>query len=145
MLYAYVELLAVCRSKRLILSAAILDIAFTWKARQTMDDYHQILKYVLRLIIATIWIVVLPVYYVNTRRKYSCYSIRPGSVLGEWCYSSFMVVVAVYLMTNMVDMVLFFVPAVGRYIETSNYRICTALAWWTQVGYYRQYDSSPIY
>lgn len=123
-------------SAALKLIHAILDITSTWKARQTMDDYHQILKYVLRLIIAMIWIVVLPVYYVNTRRKYTCYSIRPGSVLGAWCYSSFMVVVAVYLMTNMVDMILFFVPAVGRYIETSNYRICTVLAWWTQPRLY---------
>ncbi|KNA15478.1 hypothetical protein SOVF_097910 [Spinacia oleracea] len=110
---------------------AILEIVFTWKARTTMDS-KQIWKYVLRLIVALIWAIVLPVYYVHTRRKYTCYSIRPGSLVGDWCYSSYMVAVAVYLIGSAVDIILFFVPAIGRYIETSNNRICTCLSWWTQ-------------
>ncbi|XP_021773953.1 putative callose synthase 8 [Chenopodium quinoa] len=110
---------------------AILEIAFTWKARTTMDT-KRIWKYVLRLIIATIWAIILPVFYVNTRRKYTCYSIRPGTLLGKWCYSSYMMAVAIYLIGNAVDVILFFVPAIGRYIETSNNRICTYLSWWTQ-------------
>ncbi|XP_074319213.1 putative callose synthase 8 isoform X1 [Silene latifolia] len=114
---------------------ALLDIVFTWKARNTMEA-HRIVKYVLRLIIAVIWTIILPVLYVSTRRKYTCYSIRPGSLLGDWCYSSYMLAVVIYLMTNAVDMVLFFVPAIGRYIETSNNRICTTLSWWTQPRLY---------
>ncbi|KMS98256.1 hypothetical protein BVRB_4g094050 [Beta vulgaris subsp. vulgaris] len=110
---------------------AILEIAFTWKARKTMDSKH-VWKYVLRLIIALVWAIILPVYYVHTRRKYTCYSIRPGSLLGDWCYSSYMVAVAIYLMSDAVDVIFFFVPAIGRYIETSNNRICTYLSWWTQ-------------
>ena len=97
-------------------------------------DSSQILKFVVRLIIAMVWIIILPVLYVNTRRKYTCYSIRRDSVLGDWCYSSYMVAVVVYLMGNAVDVILFFVPPIGRYIETSNDRICAFLSWWTQVG-----------
>ncbi|VFQ62052.1 unnamed protein product [Cuscuta campestris] len=55
-----------------------------------------------------------------------------GSWLGEWCYSSYMVAVALYLMTNAVDMILFLVPVLGKYIETSNSRVCIILSWWTQ-------------
>ncbi|XP_059662797.1 putative callose synthase 8 [Cornus florida] len=110
---------------------ALLDIAFTWKARFT-TDFSQILKHVLKVVVAIIWTIVLPVCYASSRRKYTCYSTQYGSWLGEWCYSSYMVAVAFYLMTNAINMVLFFVPVVGRYIETSNCHICTILSWWTQ-------------
>ncbi|KAI3457533.1 hypothetical protein Pfo_014196 [Paulownia fortunei] len=110
---------------------AILDVAFTWKARSTMDSTHR-LKDVLKIVGAMIWTIVLPIYYSTSRRKYTCYSTQDGSWLGEWCYSSYMVAVAFYLISNAVNMVLFFVPAVGKYIETSNTRICTVLSWWTQ-------------
>lgn len=45
-----------------------------------------------------------------------------------------MVAVVVYLMTNAVDLVLFFVPAVSKYLETSNWRMCTTISRWTQVN-----------
>ncbi|XP_050370862.1 putative callose synthase 8 isoform X1 [Argentina anserina] len=114
---------------------AILDIAFTWKVRQTLDFSAKV-KHVMKLGVAVIWTIVLPVYYSNSRRKYTCYSTTYGSWLQEWCFSSFMVAVAIYLMTNAVEIVLFFVPAVRKYIEISNYRICTILSWWTQPRLY---------
>uniref|UniRef100_A0A1S3X858 Callose synthase 8 n=3 Tax=Nicotiana TaxID=4085 RepID=A0A1S3X858_TOBAC len=114
---------------------AILDIIFTWKARCTVDP-NQTLKHVLRVVVAMMWTIILPIYYASSRRKYTCYSTQSGSWLGEWCYSSYMVAVAFYLMTNAIDMVLFFVPVVGKYIETSNYRICMFLSWWTQPKLY---------
>ncbi|KAL9257814.1 putative callose synthase 8 [Drosera capensis] len=107
----------------------ILDIAFSWKARHTMN-FHQILKYVLKLIVAVIWTAILPIYYAQGRRKYTYVS---GSRLQEWCSSSYMVAVLVYIMTNAVDVVLFLVPAIGMYIEASNCTILTILSWWTQV------------
>lgn len=113
--------------------AAVLDIAFTWNARCTMDS-SQLQKNVLKMVVAVIWTIILPILYASSRKKYTCYySSDYGSWLGEWCYSSYMVAVAIYLLMNALDMVLFLVPAVGRYIETSNYRICTILSWWTQV------------
>ncbi|KAL0362554.1 UNVERIFIED_CONTAM: putative callose synthase 8, partial [Sesamum calycinum] len=114
---------------------AVLDVAFTWKARSTMDSAHR-RKDVLKIVGAMIWTIVLPIYYSSSRRKYTCYSAQDGSWLREWCYSSYMVAVAFYLISNAVNMVLFLVPAVGKYIETSNTRICTVLSWWTQPRLY---------
>ncbi|RVW84865.1 putative callose synthase 8 [Vitis vinifera] len=110
---------------------AILDIAFTWKARHTMDFYQR-LKYVLKLVVAMIWTIVLPVCYADSRRKHTCHSTEYGSWPGEWCISSYMVAVAFYLMTNAVEMVLFLVPTVSKYIEISNFQLCMILSWWTQ-------------
>ncbi|XVF18390.1 hypothetical protein REPUB_Repub11eG0017400 [Reevesia pubescens] len=87
-------------------------------------------------LIQVIWTIVLPVVYAHSRRKYTCYSAQYGSWLGEWCYSSFMVSVAVDLMTNAVDLVLFFVPAVSKCIEISNWRMCTTISRWTQPRLY---------
>ncbi|KAM3732281.1 hypothetical protein ACB098_11G048200 [Castanea mollissima] len=114
---------------------AILDITCTWKARGTMG-FSQKRKHVMKMAVALIWTLILPLCYAKSRRKYTCYSTQYGSWLGEWCFSSYMVAVAIYLTTNAVDMVLFFVPAVSKYIEVSNYRIWTVLRWWTQPGIY---------
>lgn len=99
-----------------------------------MDSAHR-RKDMLRIVVAMIWIVILPVYYSRSRRNYTCYSAQNGSWLGEWCYSSYMVAVAFYLFSNAVNMILFLVPAVGKYIETSNNRMCIVISWWTQVFY----------
>ncbi|KAK7272638.1 hypothetical protein RJT34_29359 [Clitoria ternatea] len=109
---------------------AILDIAFVWKARYTME-YSQKVKLVMKLVFASIWTIVLPVCYANSRRKYTCYSL-----VEEWCFTSYMVAAAIYLTTNAVEVVLFFVPAVAKYIEVSNYQICKVLSWWTQPRIY---------
>ncbi|KAK1591245.1 hypothetical protein Q3G72_004616 [Acer saccharum] len=117
---------------------AIFDISFTWKARRTMES-SQKKKYMLKLVVAVIWTIVLPVLYANSRRNYTCYSTYSAQYkgwLGELCFSSYMVAVTIYLMTNAVELVLFFVPAVSKYIETSNFRICTMLSWWTQPRLY---------
>nr|GEV30185.1 putative callose synthase 8 [Tanacetum cinerariifolium] len=114
---------------------AVLDIMFTWKARSTMDE-SRTRKHALKVVIAMIWTIMLPIFYSKTRRKYTCYSTNYGSWFGEWCYSTYMLVVAFYLMSNAVNMILFSVPAIGRYIETSNSRISSLLAWWTQPRLY---------
>ncbi|KAJ8755066.1 hypothetical protein K2173_016646 [Erythroxylum novogranatense] len=117
------------------LMQAILDIVFTWKARLTMDIFEK-RKQVLKLVVAVIWTVILPIYYVKTRRKYTCYSTKPGSWQGELCLSSFMIAVSVYLILDAVEMVLFFVPVVSKYIETSNWHMLKILSWWTQPRLY---------
>jgi len=116
-----------------VFDTAILDIAFLWKARYTME-YSQKVKLVMKLVLAIIWTIVLPVCYANSRRKYTCYSTNYGSLIEEWCFTSYMVAAAIYLTTNAVEVVLFFVPSVAKYIEVSNYKICRVLSWWTQVS-----------
>ncbi|KAL8135546.1 putative callose synthase 8 isoform X2 [Apium graveolens] len=114
---------------------AVLDISFTWNARCTMHS-SQLKKKVLKMVVAMIWTIILPILYSSSSKKFTCYSSEYGSWLGEWCYSPYMVAVAIYLLTNALDLILFLVPAIGRYIETSNFRICTILSWWTQPRLY---------
>ncbi|KAK2976918.1 hypothetical protein RJ640_006426, partial [Escallonia rubra] len=52
--------------------AAILDIVFTWKARCTMDSTRS-KKYVLKVVVAVIWTIVLPVLYASSRKKYTVF------------------------------------------------------------------------
>uniref|UniRef100_A0A6N2MZZ2 1,3-beta-glucan synthase n=1 Tax=Salix viminalis TaxID=40686 RepID=A0A6N2MZZ2_SALVM len=111
---------------------AILDIVFTWKNRLMMDNLSR-KKQVLKLLVAVIWTIVLPIYYARSKRKYTCYSTQYRSWLGELCFSSYMVAVAIFLTTNAVEMVLFFVPAIHKFIEVSNYQIFKIFSWWTQV------------
>ncbi|GAU28412.1 hypothetical protein TSUD_54640 [Trifolium subterraneum] len=92
---------------------AISDIAFTWKARYTME-HSQKVKLLVKLAFAIIWNIILPVCYSNSRRKY-CYYTKYGSL--QWCFTSYMVAAVIYLTSNAAEVVLFFVPAMGKYIE----------------------------
>ncbi|XP_056172840.1 putative callose synthase 8 isoform X2 [Syzygium oleosum] len=110
---------------------AIIDIAFTWKLRNTMDSLERT-RHWLNLAVAAMWTIILPTCYAKSRKKYTCYSMQSGSWLKELCFSPYMIAVGIYMMSNAVQMVLFFVPAVRNYIEVSNCRICTILSWWTK-------------
>lgn len=108
--------------------AAILDIAFAWKARQTMESFEKI-RHSVKLAFAVIWTIVLPICYAYSRRKYTCLSSQYKSWLDEWCFTSYMVAVGLFLMTNAIEMVLFFVPAIRKFIEISNHRIFSIFSW----------------
>ncbi|KAJ6887506.1 hypothetical protein NC651_027750 [Populus alba x Populus x berolinensis] len=51
----------------------------------------------------------------NLRESILVISTQYRSWLGELCFSSYMVAVALFLTTNAVEMVLFFVPAIHKY------------------------------
>lgn len=121
------------KTVHILFVTAISDIAFTWKTRYTME-HSQKVKHMVKLVFAIIWNIILPVCYANSRRKYTCYSTKYGSLVEEWCFTSYMVASAIYLTSNAAEVVLFFVPAMGKYIEVSNNKICRVLAWWIQVS-----------
>lgn len=87
----------------------------------------------LKVGLSVIWMIVLPVCYAKSRRKYTCSPSRYGTWLDNWCINAYMVSVGLYLLTNSVDMVLFFVPVINKFIEISNYRVCSIMFWWKQV------------
>jgi callose synthase len=93
-------------------------------------SYSHKLRYGVKLLAACIWTVTLPASY-NISKKYPVCSAK--NVIGRLCFSQYMVVVAIYLTTNVMGMALFLVPAVGSYIETSNSCICKILSWWRRV------------
>lgn len=114
------------------LVAGILGIIFKWKARNTMP-INEKKKQMVKLGFAAMWTIILPVLYSHSRRKYMCYFTDYKTWLGEWCFSPYMVAVTIYMTGNAIELVLFFVPAISKYIETSNHRIFKTLSWWGQV------------
>ncbi|PIA33973.1 hypothetical protein AQUCO_03900091v1 [Aquilegia coerulea] len=114
---------------------ALLDLAFIWKVRDTMDS-SQSVRYMLKPVAAAIWTIILPVFYADSRRNSRCSLKQYQSWIGDWCLSSYTVTVAFYLGSNAIGMVLFLVPAINKYIETSNWRVCTAFSWWAQPRLY---------
>ncbi|XP_074588343.1 LOW QUALITY PROTEIN: putative callose synthase 8 [Curcuma longa] len=112
-----------------------LDIAFTWKARHTLGFYQK-LRFALKFCICGIWTITLPTAYSTSQRNSVCSTKLSQSNLYLFCLSSYMIVVAIYLLSNVVGMTLFFFPAVITYIEISNWRICKLLSWWAQPRLY---------
>ncbi|KAL5665143.1 hypothetical protein ACJX0J_025251, partial [Zea mays] len=113
----------------------ILDIAFSWRTKGTMR-VDQILRFTIKLSLVVAWAIILPVFYANSQNYKACSTKRSKTFLGMFCLSKYMVVVALYLASNVVGMALFFVPAVTNYIETSTWRICNVLSWWCQPQLY---------
>lgn len=112
--------------------AVILDITFSWRTKRTMR-FSQKLRFAVKLSIAVAWAIILPIFYASSQNYLSCSARRPKTFLGIFCLSKYMVVVALYLTSNVIGMALFFVPAVSSLLETSTWRICNMLAWWCQV------------
>lgn len=112
--------------------AVILDIAFSWRTKRTMK-FDQILRFTLKLSLAVSWAIILPIFYASSQNYKACSAKQSKTLLGMFCLSKYMVVVALYLASNVIGMALFFVPAVTNYIETSTWRVCSMLSWWCQV------------
>lgn len=114
--------------------SAVLDVAMMWKARSSMSFYVQ-LRYVLKVITAAAWVVVLPITY--------SYSWNHPSGLGEtiknWfgngssSPSLFILAVVIYLSPNMLSGLLFLLPIIRRNLEKSDYNIVRFMMWWSQV------------
>ncbi|KAL5707496.1 putative callose synthase 8 [Ranunculus cassubicifolius] len=114
---------------------ALLDLAFVWNVRHTMD-YYQRVRYILKPVAAATWTIILPVFYADSRRNSRCFVKQSGSWIGDWCLSSYMVAVAFYMASNAIGMVLFLVPTINKFIETSTWSVCTIFSWWTQPRLY---------
>jgi len=112
------------------MAAVILDIAFTWKARHIMNYYDK-LRFVFKFFFAATWSITLPCSYATSQTYSACSTERPA--MDKFCLSPYMIVVIIYLMANVVGIILFLVPAVSSFIETSNWQVCNVLSWWAQV------------
>uniref|UniRef100_A0A0D3F323 1,3-beta-glucan synthase n=1 Tax=Oryza barthii TaxID=65489 RepID=A0A0D3F323_9ORYZ len=89
----------------------ILDITFSWRTKSTMR-FSQKLRFAVKLSIAVAWAIILPIFYASSQNYFSCSARQPKTFLGIFCLSKYMVVVALYLTSNVIGMALFFVPAV---------------------------------
>lgn len=102
------------------------DIVFTWKARKTMS-FNQKLRFVVKFVIAATWTITLPVSYASSTRNCS------ETSFDDFCLSTYIITVGIYLASNVIGSAFFLVPAVTNYIETSNWCVCKFLSWYAQV------------
>ncbi|KAJ6704704.1 LYST-INTERACTING PROTEIN LIP5 DOPAMINE RESPONSIVE PROTEIN DRG-1 [Salix purpurea] len=123
------------------LGQAILDVILSWKSRQMMS-FHVKLRYILKVVSAATWVVVLPVTYAYTWKENP-----PGfaqTIKGWFGNSSssssssslFILAVVIYLAPNMLAALLFLFPFIRRFLERSNYRIVMFMMWWSQPRLY---------
>nr|AXY97640.1 Glucan synthase-like 12 [Populus tomentosa] len=120
------------------LGQAILDVILSWKARQIMS-FHVKLRYILKVVSAAAWVVVLPVTYAYTWKENP-----PGfaqTIKGWFGNSSsssslFVLAVVIYLAPNMLAALLFLFPFIRRFLERSDYRIVMFMMWWSQPRLY---------
>ncbi|GLJ07080.1 hypothetical protein SUGI_0057310 [Cryptomeria japonica] len=115
---------------------AILDIVLSWRARQSMKK-TQILRLILKFVIAAAWVIILPACYVHSWDNPTGLLRSLKNWVGQWKSPSlYIVAVVIYLIPNYLAAILFLFPMVRRFVESSNWRIFTILTWWQQPRLY---------
>ncbi|KAL5832191.1 hypothetical protein ACOSQ4_017545 [Xanthoceras sorbifolium] len=119
------------------LGQAFLDVILSWKAQQSMS-VHVKLRYILKLVSAAAWVIVLPVTYAYTWENPPGFAQTIKSWFGNGAHrpSLFILAVVIYLSPNMLAAVLFLFPFIRRFLERSNYRIVMLMMWWSQPRLY---------
>ncbi|CAH9107488.1 unnamed protein product [Cuscuta europaea] len=115
---------------------AILDILLSLNAWRSMR-FTQILRYLLKLVVAALWVVLLPITYSKSvqnptgvvRFFNNLGGIIPNQSLFYYC-------VAIYLIPNILAAFLFMFPCMRKSMEKSNWRIVVLLMWWSQPKLY---------
>ncbi|KAJ7965070.1 Callose synthase-like protein [Quillaja saponaria] len=113
-----------------------LDMILTWHAWKNMK-YTQVLRYLLKFVVAAVWVVVLPISYSSSLQNPSGLIKFFTSWAGDWGTQSFYnYVVALYIIPNILAVLVFFLPPLRRIMERSNMRIITLIMWWAQPKLY---------
>lgn len=130
-----------------LLTAAILDVILSWKARRSMS-FHVKLRYILKAVCAAAWVVILPVTYAY-REDPPGFAQTIRRWFGNTSSSSslYILAVVIYMSPNMLAILLFLFPSIRRFLESSNYKIVMLMMWWSQVrkGFCVQLFSFLIY
>lgn len=93
------------------------------------------LRYVLKVVSAAAWVVILPVSYAYSWKDASGFAqtIKNWFGKGAGSPSVFLVFVLIYLSPNMLSLLLFFSPFIRRSLERSDFKIVMLIMWWSQV------------
>ena len=111
-----------------------MDIVLSFNAWKSLK-MTQIVRYLLKFVMAAFWVVVLPICYFSSLQNPTGLVRFFSSWVGDWSNQSFYnYAVALYLLPNMLAAVLFVLPPLRRTMERSNYRVVTLLMWWAQVS-----------
>ncbi|WRX34228.1 Glycosyl transferase [Theobroma cacao] len=116
------------------LGQAVLDVILSWKAQQSMS-FHVKLRYILKVLSAAAWVIVLPVTYAYTWDDPSGFARTIQSWFGNTSNSPslFILAVVIYLSPNMLAAMLFLFPFIRRFLESSHYKIVMLMMWWSQI------------
>ncbi|XP_062171456.1 callose synthase 3 [Alnus glutinosa] len=119
------------------LGQAVLDVILSWKSQQSMS-IHVKLRYILKVVSAAAWVVVLPVTYAYTWENPPGFAQTIKSWFGNSSSSPslFILAVVIYLSPNMLAAILFLFPFIRRFLERSNYKIVMLMMWWSQPRLY---------
>ncbi|XP_030515431.1 callose synthase 7 [Rhodamnia argentea] len=115
---------------------ASLDIILSLKAWKSMRC-TQILRYILKFVLAAVWAVVLPIGYSGLVRNPTGV-VKFFSTWGrDWRNESFFYyAIAIFMIPNVLAAILFFVPYLRRTMERSSMFPITVLMWWAQPKLY---------
>ncbi|XP_050944379.1 callose synthase 1 isoform X4 [Cucumis melo] len=119
------------------LAQAIVDIILSWKARKSMSFYVK-LRYVLKIVSAVAWVIVLSVAYALSWKNPSGFTQTLKSWFGN-SFSSpsfFIVAIVIYLSPNMLSGLLFIFPTIRSFLERSNNKAVMLMMWWSQPRLY---------
>ena len=99
-----------------------------------MSFYVQ-LRYILKVITAAVWVIILPVTYAYGLKNPSGFSQTIKNWIGNGSGSSsvFIIAVIIYLSPNMLSILFFLFPLIRRYLERSDSKILALMMWWSQV------------
>ncbi|KAE8718759.1 Callose synthase 4 [Hibiscus syriacus] len=119
------------------LGQAVLDVILSWKAQQSMS-FHVKLRYILKVVSAAAWVIVLPVTYAYTSDNPSGIARTIQGWFGSTSSSPslFILAVVIYLSPNMLAAILFLFPFIRRFLENSHYKIVMLMMWWSQPRLY---------
>ncbi|KAI5072192.1 hypothetical protein GOP47_0012298 [Adiantum capillus-veneris] len=111
---------------------AIVDIGLNLKAWRSMR-LTNMLRYILKVVVAAGWVVVLPVCYARTYSDIAFVSnfkdLLGGAGGGR---SLFLTAILVYLAPDALGLIMFLLPPLRRRIERSNNVFMRLLLWWAQ-------------
>ncbi|XP_044492821.1 callose synthase 7-like [Mangifera indica] len=115
---------------------ASLDIILSFNAWRSLK-FTQILRYILKFAVATVWAVVLPIGYASSVLNLTGLVKLFSNWAGNWQSQSFYnYAVAIYLLPNILATIMFFLPFLRRIMERSNLHIVTLFMWWAQPKLY---------
>ncbi|XP_044504191.1 callose synthase 7-like [Mangifera indica] len=115
---------------------AALDIILSLNAWRSLK-FTQILRYVLKFAVATVWAVVLPIGYASSVLNPTGLVKLFSDWAGNWqSQTIYICAVAIYLIPNILAAIMFFFPFLRRIMEHSNWRIITLFMWWAQPKLY---------
>ncbi|KAH6795563.1 hypothetical protein C2S51_036549 [Perilla frutescens var. frutescens] len=115
---------------------AVLDLVLSFKAWRSLK-VTQILRYLLKVAVATFWLIVMPLTYSRSIQNPTGIMRFFNDLGADWQNEElFYYCVAIYFIPNILASFLFLLPFLRRVMERSNWHIVVLLMWWAQPKLY---------